>query len=53
MTRGKWLWAAVLALPLVVAGGLLYASSQARSYICTITGEELPCEKCCPLNQGK
>ena len=53
MTRRKLLWAAVLALPLAVAGGLVYANAQARSYVCPITGEVLPCEKCCPLNEQK
>lgn len=51
MNRRKWLWAALVAAPLAVAGGLVYANSQARSYVCPITGEVLPCEKCCPLNQ--
>ncbi len=51
MTRKKWLWSALLALPLAV-GSLLFANSQARSFICPITGEELPCPKCCPLNEG-
>jgi hypothetical protein len=52
MTRRKWLWTALLALPLVVAG-VVYANSQARSgYVCPITGETLPCEKCCPLNNS-
>jgi hypothetical protein len=51
MTRRKWLWAALLALPVSVTGGLVYASVHARSYVCPITGEALPCEKCCPLNQ--
>ena len=51
MKRSKWLWAALLALPLVVGGGLVYARSQGRGFICPITGEVLPCEKCCPLNQ--
>jgi hypothetical protein len=53
----KWIWTALLALPLAVAGGLIYANtadqSQAGGYICPITGEELPCPKCCPLNQGQ
>lgn len=52
MNRRKWLWTALLALPLGVAGGL-YADSQARTYVCPITGEPLQCEKCCPLNQSK
>jgi hypothetical protein len=51
MNRRKWLWATLLALPLAVAGGLVYANSRAGSYICPITGEELPCPRCCPLNQ--
>jgi hypothetical protein len=51
MTRRKWLWAAVIAVPLAIAGGLVYAKSQAKPHICPITGEVLPCEKCCPLNQ--
>lgn len=55
MTRRKWLWSALLVLPLAVTGGLLYAASQVQehSYTCPVTGEELPCEKCCSLNQGK
>ena len=51
MNRRKWLWAAVLAVPAVVAGGLAYANAQkSRAYTCPITGGELPCPKCCPLN---
>jgi hypothetical protein len=51
MNRRKWLWAAVLAVPAIVAGGLAYANSQkAGSFTCPITGEELPCPRCCPLN---
>ena len=51
MTRRTWLWAAVVGVPLTVAGGLVYANSQkAGTYTCPITGEQLPCEKCCPLN---
>jgi hypothetical protein len=53
MTRRKLLWAAVLALPLAVVGGLVYANAQVQSYVCPITGEVLPCEKCCPLNESK
>ncbi len=55
----KWLWRGLLALPLVVAGGALYAQSRtatapkAEGYVCPLTGEELPCPKCCPLNQKK
>lgn len=58
----KCTWMSLLALPLVV-GGLVYAHSQTKSeepqsanaagYVCPITGEELPCPNCCPLNQSK
>ena len=52
MTRRKWVWAALLSLTAAVAGGLAYAkNSQAGGYVCPLTGENLPCEKCCPLNQ--
>ena len=53
MNRRKWLWSALLALPLAVAGSLVYANSQARNYTCPLTGEQLPCPNCCPLNQDK
>ena len=54
----KWIWAALLALPLAVAGGLAYAKTQQQrpsegGYVCPLTGEELPCPRCCPLNQTK
>ena len=54
----KWIWAAVVAVPLAVAGGLglAYANSQQATgggYTCPITGEQLPCSKCCPLNQER
>ena len=55
--RNKWLWAALIALPLGV-GGLVYTDVRANAdtqsnnayFVCPITGEELPCPKCCPLN---
>ena len=51
MNRRSMLWAALLGLPLAIAGGLAYAkSSQADGYTCPLTGEQLPCSKCCPLN---
>ena len=50
----KFLWAA-LALASVVTGSVVYARSltapKETPYICPITGEELPCPCCCPLNQ--
>lgn len=54
MTRRNLLWAAMLALPLTVAGGLLVAAQpKASGYICPLTGELLPCPRCCPLNNAK
>jgi hypothetical protein len=52
----KWIWAALAALPLAVAGGFVFAKSQqftAGGFVCPITGEELPCPNCCPLNHTK
>lgn len=49
--RKKLLWTAALALPLAV-GAVVFAAAHADSYVCPITGEELPCPACCPLNQG-
>jgi len=57
----KWIWTSLLVVPLAVAGVFVYAnthsgtpqSANATGFICPITGEELPCERCCPLNQGK
>jgi hypothetical protein len=54
MNRRRLLWAAVLAMPAIVAGSLTYANTQmAGPYTCPITGEELPCPDCCPLNGEK
>lgn len=52
MTRRKWLWSALLALPLVVAS-VVYANTQAPSPPCPLTSEELACKKCCPLSESK
>ena len=52
----KIVWAVLLAVPLAVAGTLVYANSQqakTQEYVCPITGEKLPCPLCCPLNQPK
>jgi hypothetical protein len=64
----KLLLASLAALPLAVAGSIIYANAvsqgeqpkpakQAKAstsgYICPLTGEELPCPNCCPLNQKK
>lgn len=54
----KWLVPILVALPLAI-GGLVVVASQsageapaakAQGVVCPITGAELPCEKCCPLN---
>ncbi len=43
-------------LPVIVLGGLVYAgahlqaSRHAGTFICPLTGQELPCPRCCPLN---
>ena len=52
----------LLALVLVpiLAAGVVYGRDAlkrpknhgAGGYICPLTGEELPCPKCCPLKQG-
>jgi hypothetical protein len=45
-------------LLIAAMGGLLYAKASVdpgvestAGFICPLTGEELPCPKCCPLNQ--
>ncbi|MBI4605340.1 MAG: hypothetical protein HY721_25530 [Planctomycetes bacterium] len=51
---------ALLALPLAAAG-LAYGQSLVRTgqpqnsagYVCPLTGEDLPCPNCCPLNEQK
>ncbi len=50
MSRRKWLWSALLALPVAVAG-VVYANSAASGYTCPISGEQLPCKECCPFNE--
>ena len=54
----KWILPTLVALPLAI-GGLVVVASQSASeakaanaegFVCPITGDELPCEKCCPLN---
>ena len=60
MSRKMFL-TALLALPLAVAG-LVYGQTltqrqsekspqvKAETFTCPLTGEELPCPNCCPLN---
>ena len=61
MTKEKLLLgAAFVSLPLIV-GGLAIGSApkptaeqkqqvSKEGYVCPVTGEELPCQGCCPLN---
>ena len=61
----KLVGAALVSLPILAGGiGLVYANAQKQSgeqtekaatqgYICPATGEELPCESCCPLSSQK
>lgn len=49
MSRRNLLWA-VLAAVGAVGGSLAIAGTQRdKGYTCPVTGEQLPCEKCCPL----
>jgi hypothetical protein len=51
MTRRKWFGVGVVAFLLAVVGGGVYAHwQQPNSFICPLTGEELPCERCCPCS---
>lgn len=52
------LMGAVALLALVALAGLVYAGvsaagPEAGGFICPLTGHELPCPKCCPMNQGR
>jgi hypothetical protein len=57
----KWIWTALLVAPFAGLGSLIYAAVAGKEptkggregYICPLTGEELPCPKCCPLNDAK
>jgi len=57
MNKKKWILNALLALPLA-AVGLAYGQALVSAdhapkdagYVCPLTGEELPCPNCCPLN---
>jgi uncharacterized membrane protein len=57
VNKKKWILIAVLALTVAVAG-LAYGQKFVRGdhapknagYACPLTGEDLPCPNCCPLN---
>jgi hypothetical protein len=62
--KRKMIGASLAIVPLVAIGGYVGASSQTppatkqaqvaeQGYICPVTGEELPCPKCCVLNESK
>jgi hypothetical protein len=55
--RRAWIWSVALTVPLalllVAAGGWVYASVQAGGFVCPITGQLLPSQNCCPLNQAE
>lgn len=61
MYKQKLMWVALVAVPLGVGSVFVHAKSytdlrqppSATGFICPITGEELPCERCCPLNEEK
>src|SRR5262245_49710152 len=53
MNRKLWLWAALVAMPIAVAASVVYANAQRTGYTCPITGEQLPCPGCCPLNKDE
>lgn len=56
-TKKKWLLTALLPLSLAAAG-LAYGQTLVRAdqpekfagYVCPVTGDELPCPMCCPVN---
>ncbi len=59
----KVIGATLVALPLAVGGLAVVANSAtkptdtqvqatAEGYVCPVTGEELPCPNCCPLNNS-
>lgn len=60
----KLIGATLAVVPLAALGGFVAANSRvpptetpapaaAQGYTCPVTGEELPCPKCCVLNQSK
>lgn len=57
MNKRKWVLGVLLALPLA-AVGLAFGQGMLRSpappgsagYVCPLTGENLPCPACCPLD---
>jgi hypothetical protein len=54
-------WFLLFVLSLATVGGIVYANvhsvtlpqASTSGYTCPLTGEELPCPNCCPLNGGQ
>jgi hypothetical protein len=48
----KLAWVVLLVASLAGAGDLAFSQVLARAggYVCPLTGEVLPCPRCCPLN---
>lgn len=55
--RKKLILTALLVLPLGIAAGVFAGAGKAQpqkdGYTCPLTGEQLPCKNCCPLNDKK
>ncbi len=57
----NWLVLGLLVMSLGVGGSFIYAIhrsgtpqlANSAGFICPLTGQELPCQRCCPLNQRK
>ncbi len=47
----KLVFTVLLAVSLAAAAGVLYAQLS-PGYTCPMTGEQLPCPDCCPLNRA-
>jgi hypothetical protein len=43
---------ALLFMAVLTLTALTYAGNGTKGYSCLLTGEQLPCPKCCPLNQA-
>src|SRR5258708_38393664 len=52
MIGRKWLWAGLLAVPLVVGGGLAVAASQVDSITCPFTGKVISLHFSCPFSSS-
>lgn len=57
MNGKKWFRVALLGLPLAIGGIALavaqLSGSEKTTYTCPLTGQELPCPKCCPMGHNQ